>query len=341
MATIYDVSKETGYSIATVSKVINGYKGVNAKTKVIIEKKIKELGFTPNSTARTLATKKSWMIAIIYDEEDGMGIMHPHYSHIIQGFKKEAGNHGYDILFINNFLGERRMSFLEHCKYRNVDGVLIALDNPYTDLIVDILADDIPRVSIETIYNNTAAVLSDYTMGATQALSHLYMLGHKKIACISGPLESLAGTERYSGYEKFMLNNGLEINPKHCVVAAKYSRTAGIEAVNTLLQQCWNDMPTAIYAAHDDYAYAACEVLIQRGFHIPEDISIVGSDDLPITAYASPGITSVRQNRNEIGLKAARVLTDLMEGRTLEQQIIRIPTKLIVRQTTFRNAHQE
>ncbi len=341
MATIYDISKETGFSIATVSKVINGYKGVNNNTRNIIEEKIAELGFTPNSTARTLATKKSWMLAIIYDEEAGMGIMHPHYSSIIQGFKKEAGKYGYDILFLNNFLGERRMSFLEHCRYRNVDGVLIALDNPYTDMVEDILTDTIPRVSVETIYPNTAAVISDYTMGAYQALSHLFMLGHKKVACISGPLESLAGMERYKGYEKFLQDNSLELNPKHCVIASKYSKVAGVEAVNTLLQQSWNDMPTAIYAAYDDYAFAACEVLVQRGFHIPEDISIVGNDDLPMAAYVSPEITSVRQNRAEIGRKAAKVLTGLIEGKSPEQNVIRIPTNLIVRQTTFKNTHKE
>lgn len=340
MATIYDISRETGFSIATVSKVINNYKGVNAKTKKIIEDKIAEMGFMPNSTARTLATKKSWLVAIIFAEEQGMGIVHPHYSNILQGFKNVIGENGYDIIFLNTFLGEKKMSFAEHCRFRNVDGVMLAMSSKFTDQAADILnAVDIPKVSVESVYSKVPTVISDNAMGAKQAMEHLYMLGHKKIAHIAAPLDSLAGKERYQAYRQFLTDNGMEFDPRYCVVASRYSKDAGVEAVNTLLQQCWDGFPTAIYAAYDDYACAAKEILTERGFKIPEEISIVGNDDLPVAGFSTPGITTVRQNRSEIGAEAARVLVRLMEEKQKEQdEIIRVPTNLVVRQTTFRNS---
>ena len=337
MATIYDVSRETGYSIATVSKVINNYRGVNKNTKKIIEEKIEELGFVPNNTARTLATQKSWLIAIIFEEEQELGILHPHYSNILQGFKRVVGKYGYDIIFFNTFLGEKKMTFLEHCKFRNVDGVIIALDKCVSDKIDKLLKSDIPKVSVESIYSGVPTVISDNVMATRQILEHLFMLGHKKIAMIAAPINSTAGAERYKAYREFLDENDLKFEEKYCVEANKYTKEAGIEACNILLQQSWDDLPTAIYAAYDDYACAVRDMFGDRGFRVPEDISIVGNDDLPIAEYTTPGMTTVRQNREKIGEKAAEILVDIIEKRkVMESEVVRIPMDLVVRGTTFR-----
>lgn len=338
MATIYDISRETGFSIATVSKVINNYSGVNENTRKVIKAKIEEMGFMPNSTARTLATKKSWMIAIVFEEEQGAGIVHPHYSNILQGFKQTAGKLGYDIIFLNSFLGEKRLSFAEHCRFRNVDGVLLVVSANFTDQIKDILDVEIPKVSVETVYPGVPTIISDNKMAGKQAMEHLYMLGHKKIATIAAPQDTIAGRERLQVYREFLKENNLEYRPQFCVEAEKYNKTAGMKAVNLLLQQCRDEFPTAIYAAYDDYACAAKEILTEKGFKIPEDMSIVGNDDLPIASYASPGITTVRQNRDDIGAQAAKILVDMIEKKDqmVYPEITRIPTKLIVRQTTFK-----
>jgi LacI family transcriptional regulator len=215
---------------------------------------------------------------------------------------------------------------------------MLALSSKFTDQITDILRDDIPKISVETVYDGVPTVISDSKMGARQALEHLYMLGHKKIAHIMAPLDTIAGKERLQAYKDFLESNGLEFNPKYCVEASQYSKSAGAEAVNTLLQQCWDEFPTAIYAAYDDYAFAAKEILSEKGFRVPEDISIVGNDDLPISGYLNPGITTIRQNRDEIGAQAAKILVNAIEKDIKESsKVVRIPTKLIVRQTTFRN----
>ncbi|MBE7719203.1 LacI family DNA-binding transcriptional regulator [Lacrimispora indolis] len=336
MATIYDVSRESGFSVSTVSKVINNYKGVNKETSALVKQTIKELGFVPNNTARTLATQKSWLIGIVFAEEQGMGIMHPHYSGILQGFKMVAGGYGYDIVFINNFLGEKKISFLEHCKYRNVDGVLLALNNSFLEQFKDLLDAPLPKVSVEGIFPGVPSVISDNAMAANQSLKHLYMLGHRKIAILAGPQDTVSGSERFKEYRRFIRENNLEWNPKYCVEASKYSREAGLEAVNILFQQCWDEFPTAIYATYDEYASGAIEILRKRGFRIPEDVSVIGNDDLPVASYVSPGITTIRQDREQIGAQAARLLVEIMEKKTGSTETIRIPTKLIVRESTFR-----
>ncbi len=337
MATIYDVSKKTGFSIGTVSKVINNYSGVSENTRKIVEEAVKELDFTPNTTARTLATKKSWLIAIVFGEEKGYGITHPHFSGILKGFQEKAATYGYDTVFLNSFMGEKKISYLEHCKYRNVDGVVVALSSKFTESIHSLFDSDIPIVSVETMYEGIPTVISDNKAGAKQALEHLYLLGHRKIAHIASSQENQSGRERFEAYQDFLKENDIEYNPLYVVEATKYTRESGEIATNRLLQQCWDDLPTAIFASFDDYAAACIDVLNARGFSVPEDISIVGFDDAPYASYIRPALTTVRQDRNEIGAKAAQVLVNMIEKKeTLVPEITKIPTDLTVRQTTVR-----
>lgn len=338
MATIYDVSKKTGFSIATVSKVINNYTGVSPKTRKLIEEAIKELEFTPNTTARTLATKKSWLIAIILEEESGAGITHPHFSGILKGFQEKAATYGYDTVFLNSFMGEKKMNYLEHCKYRNVDGVLISQSSKFTDNISSLLNGEIPAVSVETCYPNIPTVNSDNKLGAKQALEHLYLLGHRKIAHISSSIapSSQAGRERYEAYIEFLEENNLELDMRYIAEGNKYTPLDGEIATNKLLQQCGDDLPTAIFTSYDGYAFACINVLKERGFSVPNDISVIGFDDLPYVEHIKPGLSTIRQNRNEIGEKAAKILVDLIEKKAVAPEITKIPTELIVRQTTKR-----
>ncbi len=337
MATIYDVSKKTGFSISTISKVMNNYKGVSEKTKKIVEEAIKELDFTPNTTARTLATKKSWLIAIVFEEERGFGITHPHFSGILKGFQEKAATFGYDTVFLNSYLGDSKLTYLEHCKFRNVDGVLVSSSSKFANNIVSLFDSDIPSVSVETIYEGIPTVIADNKLGAKQALEHLYSLGHRKIAHISSYIneENLSGKERHEAYREFLAEKNIEYNPMYVVEAPTYTKEAGEVATHKLYQQCQSDMPTAIFATSDDHAIACIDVLNSLGFSVPDDISVVGFDDLPFASYIKPALTTVRQDRNEIGARAAQLLVDIIELKdVVVPEITRIPTDLTVRQTT-------
>lgn len=293
------------------------------------------MGYTPNTNARALVTKKAWLIGLLFSEDVGSGIAHPHFSTILQSFITKAQGYGYDVVFVNTMLRQKEASYLEHCRYRGVDGVLLAAGRHFTSHIQSLLESNFPCVSVEDIYPNAYTVITDNYTGTMQALEYLYFLGHRKIAHLCGPSTSLAGMERLEAYKAFLTQKGLPYNPKYVVESAYYSREAGVEASNLLLQQCWDDIPTAIFASYDELACALKTVLQQRGYRIPLDISVVGFDDLAVAETA--GITTVRQDRPAIGEQAADLLVKLIEGDKVEGgRIMRLPTRLIVRESAAR-----
>lgn len=335
MVTIYDIAARTGLSAATVSKVLNNYAGISKKTRSTVLQAAKDMEYTPNTNARALVTKKSWLISLLFSEDIGSGIAHPHFSEILQSAITRVQGYGYDVVFVNKRLGKEDVSYLDHCRYRGVDGVLIAAGSHFTDEIQCVLDSDYTCVSVEEIYPGKHTVISDNYTGTMQALEYLYFLGHRKIAHIAGPQKSLAGQERYAAYREFLAQKGIAFNPKYVTEAGYFRKDAGVKATTELLQQCWDDMPTAIYAAYDELACAAQMVLLSRGFRIPKDMSIVGFDDLQISEM--PGITTVRQDRKLIGESAADMLVRLIEGEPVEEPIVlRLATKLITRSSCAR-----
>ncbi len=336
MLTIYDIAKMTGYSISTISKALNNYYGVSEKAKKAIKKAVEETGYTPNQYARTLATQRSWLIGVLYSEEKGLGIVHPHFNKILQSFQVNIGKYGYDTIFLNNSACSDKLSLLDKCNARGVDGVILAGSVKFNDSLQSVLESELPKVSVETIYPGVYTVISDNRLGTLQALEHLYLLGHRKIAHIASDLEgSIAARERHEAYVEFMTKKGLERKDSYFVEAKKFTKESGERAIRQLLSQCWDDMPTAIYASYDEYVAAAVSVLTNQGFKIPEDISLVGFDDLPLCEYVAPAITTVHQDRESIGKEAAGILSAIITGEVeYKPEVIRIPTSLVIRQTT-------
>lgn len=337
MVTIYDVAKKAGCSPATVSKAFNNYSGVNTSTYEKVMEAAEELEYTPNTNARALATKKTWLLGVLFSEDVGTGIAHPHFSEILQSFQSKAGEYGYDVVFVNKRLGNKEASYLEHCLYRGVDGVLLAAGKKYTDEIQCVLSSDIKCVSVEMVYPDKYTIITDNRMGSMQALEYLYFLGHRKIAHIACPLSSLAGVERYDAYREFLQSKGLEENPKYFVEAEEFIPDAGARAATKLLQQCWDDLPTAVYIGYDDAACSAMTAFQAQGFRIPDDLSIVGFDNLKVTGFTTPPLTTIEQDRKTIGEKAADTLIKLIENKEMDEPIDnRIPTKLIARNSCIR-----
>lgn len=337
VVTIYDVAKAAGCSSATVSKAFNNYNGVNSATYKKIMQAAEELGYTPNTNARALAMKKTWLIGVLLSEDVGTGIAHPHFGEILQSFQSRAWEYGYDVLFVNKKLGNKEESYLEHCLYRGVDGVLVAAGAGFTHDIQCVIDSELKCVSIEMVYPETLTVISDNHMGSMQALEYLYFLGHRKIAHIACPLYSLAGKERYAAYREFLKLKGLEENPKYLVEAEDFIPETGAKAATKLLQQCWDDLPTAVFIAYDEAAVSAMATFQAQGFRIPEDLSIVGFDNLKLTGLTTPGLTTIEQDRVTIGRTAADQLVKLIENKNEDEQLhIRIPTKLIVRNSCSR-----
>lgn len=332
MVTIYDIARETGFSPATVSKALNNYAGVNKKTSERIMRVARDMGYTANVNARALVTKKSWLIGVLFSEDVGTGISHPHFSGILQSFQSRVGERGYDVIFVNRWLGDKKVSYLEHCLLRRVDGVMIAATKLDNNDVQSVVGSNLKLVSVEMPYANRYSIISDNKMGSLQALEYLYFLGHRKIAHIAAPLYSTAGMERCDAYKQFIEEKGLEFKPNYIVEAPSYSPDAGRQAIDKLVSDCWNDMPTAIYIAYDELACSAMSFLQERGFRIPKDLSIVGFDNLEAASYTNPGLTTINQERMTIGKNAADMLISMIEGKPQGKNYdIRIPTSLVIR----------
>ena len=332
MVTIYDIAEKTGLSPATVSKVFNGYNGVSEKAKKLVLTAANEMGYTPNTNARALVTKKAWLLGVLFNDNIGAGIAHPHYSQILQSFHKTAEVYGYDVVFVNGQLGDRKISYADHCRYRGVDGVLLAADENIRDDIQCVLDSGIKCVSVEGVYPGVSTVITDNMLGTRQALEYLYYLGHRRIAHIAGPQASVAGRERFEAYVEFLASKGIPFDPKLVVYSEYYDQQSKMDVASMLLQQCWDDMPTAIYAVYDEVACATQLFLMNQGFRIPRDMSIIGFDDLMITEYTTPPMTTIAQDREAIGQTAAKVLIDMIENNSpAAAQQIRIPPRLVVR----------
>ncbi len=333
--TIYDIAKITGFSPATVSKAINNYKGVSESTKKTILDTMEGLNFTPNHVAQSLAKQNSRLIGVAYIEDDDT-LSHPHFMDILQSFKAEVEKYGYDILLLNKNFEENKNNFYKHCLYRRVDGVLLAIPDQFVSSVSEILTGSIPAVSVESIYKNIPTILSDNYDGTMKILSYLYSLGHRKIAYISAPLISQAGKERFQAYLDFVKEKQLPVSNKDIVYVSAYNLESATLAIEELLYKCSDHLPTAIATAYDEYAYAALETILSKGFRVPEDISVTGFDNLIISQCSNPKISTIEQNRKQIGhLAAELLLRNIQEENTFSANTIhRIPTKLIPRNST-------
>jgi LacI family transcriptional regulator len=328
LTTIYDISKKTGFSPTTVSKALNNYPDVSDKTKKIILEKARELGYIPNSHARILITKKSWTIGVLFDEKLNVGIKHPFFSAVIESFKKNIESKGYDLLFISKDIGGKKTTYLDHCRIRGVDGVIIISSDFNNEQIQELIDSDIPCVLIDIESNKASTVYSDNIQGCYLAVDYLYSLGHRKIAHIYGSQDTFAGNIRFNGFINALEKFKLEKNDDYLVDGGYFSFDGGYKAMKKLLKL--EDLPTAVFVSGDLMAIGAISAINEKGLRVPDDVSIVGYDDLDICKYVTPKLTTIRQNTNLIGENAADVLINAIDKKNARTSVI-VPVELVVR----------
>lgn len=330
LITIYDIAQFTGFSPTTVSKVFNGYSDVSEKTRRKILDAADELGYVPNAHARSLTTKRSWMIGVLFIEPSGAGILHPYFGGVIEGFKQVATSKGYDLMFISKDIGGKRSGYLEHCKIRGIDGVVVVLPDASDPYFQELLESKIPCVLLDQKSTVKSTVYSDNAEGVRQAVSYLHSIGHRKIAHIGGG-PTFAGEQRLNGYIQAMEELGLTINPQHVVQGSyDYTIESGSRAMEELLKA--DERPTAVFAAGDNLAVGAMMAMKRHGLRVPEDISLVGFDDIEMAKFLTPALTTVRQNTYVLGSKAADMLIYSIEGGEDVQKGV-IPVELVVRES--------
>lgn len=333
MSTIYEIAKKAGVSPTTVSKVINNYPDVSEKTRSKIKKILDDENFYPNSQAQTLITKKTWTLGIVYYEDLGVGLNHPFFGGVIESFKKQADKYGYSLLFgsKNNRLGNN--TFLEYFKHKSVDGIAIICADDHDKEMIEMVKSDFPTVIVDRNIKSTASVGSNHFQGAMMAMKHLYELGHTKIAHIPGAEHGYnwPSDERARAYKEFMKEFNLEIKKGYIAKYGHYAVEGGYNSMKDLL--LLEERPTAVFVASDKMAIGAIDAIKDAGLRVPEDISIIGFDDIELAQYVTPKLTTVKQDGELIGKTAIDLLVKEIDSKTKINENVIVPVELIKRES--------
>jgi DNA-binding LacI/PurR family transcriptional regulator len=333
MITIKDISRLSGFSVTTVSKVLNNYNDISQSTKDKILKICEEVGYIPNQSARSLVTQKSYTIGIIYEESTGVGLQHPLFSKILESFKNVVESKGYDILFLSNSMGTMQGSYLQHSLRKRVEGILVLCGDFARADFLEVYASDIPTIVIDFEYENVHTVTSNNKLGVYQAVRYLRDLGHKKVGQIHGALSLGIGEQRYYYFFEAMKKYGLEIHDQYSVEGDFFMKEDGYRAMKQILEL--EDPPTGIFCASDMLALGAIQAIREADKRVPEDFSIIGFDGIEIGQLLNPPLTTIKQDTTKMGKIAAnQVLNMINDVEKKEQQTVFVDTLLISGETT-------
>jgi LacI family transcriptional regulator len=322
-------------SVSTVSRVFNGYDDVSPATRERVLDVARRLDYAPSAAARTLVKQQSQLIGVVlftgYEHPD---IHHPFFQEVLVGLKHGIGELGYDLLlFATEQPGSSRgrpHSYLRRAQQHRVDGLVVMgvdRDDPEVEKLVRA---DIPvmAVDLDVVHDHTSFVASDNIGGARLAVRHLHELGHTRIATIAGPSNTKPGADRTLGYRAEMRELGLTIPPGYEVEGDFYPESAE-RAMQSML--ALTEPPTAVFAAADMMAVGAIRTLRSAGMLVPDDIAIVGFDDIRVAELLSPPLTTVRQDMVGIGLAAGRALVEQIENPDVTPPVLTLPVELVVR----------
>ena len=281
------------------------------------------MGYYPNAVARALKTNRSYSIGVLFEDDTHCGLTHEYFSHVLNAVKNEAESRGYDVTFISQKLGRTPMSFLEHCKYRNCDGVVIA-NVDFTDLtVMELVNSEIPVVTIDYLFDDRSAVLSDNVQGMHDLLAYVHSMGHRRIGFIHGELTAVTRS-RLASFHKTASELGMEV-PDEYVRTARYHdpRQSGLATRDLLALK---EPPTCILYPDDISLLGGMTEIERSGLSVPEDISIAGYDGIPMSQLLRPILTTLRQDSQQLGVQAARLLIEAIEQpKTYLPQLVMIP----------------
>jgi LacI family transcriptional regulator len=307
--TLEMVAKEAGVSPSTVSRILNGTARVREAKVRAVEAAIAKLQFMPNPVARSLAGGKSMSVGVVVQAIDS-----PFYGEALAAIEKGLLRAGYSALFVSGHWresDERRA--IDHLVGRRVEGIILMNSCLGAQELVR-LSQSLPLVLTGRAVAG-ARICSldvDSTPGARLATEFLIGQGHRRIACISGPEDHPDALQRLAGYRAALAAHRIAFD-RRLVVAGDYSDAGGHDAMNRLLDS--GAKFTAVFAANDQTAYGAMLALHRRGLQVPRDVSVVGYDDTPTSAFTIPPLTTVHRSTKEVGSAAAEAMIDLVGGR--------------------------
>ena len=327
MVSMKDIAGRCGVSVATVSKALNGHQDISEETRRRITAMAEELGYMANSAARALKTNRTYNIGVLFVDQQHSGLAHEYFSSVLDSLRVEAEANGYDITFINCNLGRRSTSYLQHARYRGVDGVVIISVDFHDPMVLELVNSDLPVVTIDHVFNNRIAVMSDNTRGTEALVHYAVSRGHRRIAFIHGEITAVT-ENRMTSFYRACEAEGLLIPDAYVVESRFHDPVSCYAATEKLLDL---PVPPTCILFPDDYSYmGGYSAIRNRGLRIPQDISAVGYDGIHLTQVMSPRLTTWRQDTTALGNQAAARLVELIERprTTLPERFV-VPGELL------------
>lgn len=326
--TIKDIAKEAEVSVTTVSRVLNNKPDVGDDTRAKILKIIDEMNYNPNSVARGLVMQKTHTIGLIIPD-----ISNPFFPQVARAIEDKAQKLGYSVIFFNtdNHL-EREKKAVELFKSKQVDGLIVSLSLGNEEILKELKASNYPVVQIDrSVFNDIYPLVSiDNKNSSYQMIEYMLKKGHKRIAHISGDLNTTTARERLAGYKKALQDYEIEINDDY-IIEGDYTQHSGFEAMQKLIEL--KERPTAVFAANDLSAAGVYKALFAAGLKIPDDVAVAGHDDINLASLLRPELTTMKQPKYSMGERAVTVLMKMIndQEKEIEDQILK--TNLIIRES--------
>ncbi|MGN7469707.1 catabolite control protein A [Brevibacillus sp. SAFN-007a] len=328
--TIYDVAREAGVSMATVSRVVNGNPNVKPLTRKKVLAAIERLGYRPNAVARGLASKKTTTVGVIIPDISSL-----FFSELARGIEDIATMYKYNIILCNSDQRmEKELQLINTLLEKQVDGLLFLGAEIKEEHLQALTSTSVPTVLAATrdADNVLPSVSIDHFQAAYDATEALVSRGHKRIAMISSPPnDPLSGLMRYEGYKKALKDGGIEPD-EELVATGNYFYESGLATTKAFL--ALSNPPTAIFAANDEMAIGAIHAIQDSGLNVPGDIEVIGHDNIRLVEMVRPRLTSVVQPMYDIGAVAMRLLTKYMNNEHVEEHVVLLPHRIEYREST-------
>ncbi len=330
-ATIRDVARLAGVAPSTVSMALAGHPAIAEATRQIVRDAAAKLRYTPNHSARSLRGNRQQAIGVVIPHSSAHVFSHPYFMDILGGITDVANEHDFIVaLSTAREEDEEEGAYVKMLRSQRVDGIILASAALFDQHVMELAVSGYPFVFLGRYPLNpsiTAVGVDDFG-GADMMTTHLLAHGYSSIAHLSGPLHHLSAADRRDGYRRALARAGIPSRDEY-LIEGDYSEESGRRTALRLLEL--PDLPRAVFAGNDEMAFGALTVFRDRGLRVPEDIALVGFDDLAIARVMSPSLTTVRQPIRQLGALAAERLIALARGREVPERQAVLPVTLSVR----------
>lgn len=325
---IKDVARKAGVSISTVSRVINSSKPVKLKTKDKVLDAIEELGYRPNAIARSLKIKHTKSIGIMTPD-----IANQFYPEVVRGIEDVANMYEYTIFLCNTDLNEEKeLQYFTELEEKQIDGLIFMGNQVSEELRKEMIHSDIPVVLIGGKAAELPSVTINNEQAAKEAVEFLLNRGHHRVGIITGKMKDpMMGQARLKGYRRAMEEKGLQIE-EELIVEGGYRYKSGYEGAKRLM--ALPNPPKAVFVCSDEMAIGASRAILEDGLKIPEDVAIMGFDNVDISGKVFPSLSTIGQPMYEMGAIAMRLLTKILHQESIGASDIVLDYEVIEREST-------